>query len=78
MDPKKKWEAAQINLALKRRVLREASKGEKSANQIRKTLDLPVHRSRVQALLKKDTNLKYTKFISAIVLTPMHMKQRLD
>ncbi|CDF32775.1 unnamed protein product [Chondrus crispus] len=66
--------------ALKRRVIREVSKGEKSANQICKALDLPVHRSRVQALLRKDTNLniKYTKFISPLVLTPMHMKQRLD
>ncbi|CDF37795.1 unnamed protein product [Chondrus crispus] len=65
---------------LKRRVIREASKREKSANQIRKALDLPVHRSHVQALSRKDTNLniKYTKFISALVLTPMHMQQRLD
>ncbi|CDF34225.1 unnamed protein product [Chondrus crispus] len=55
--------------ALRRRVFREASKGETSANQIRKALDLPVNRSRVQALLKKDTHLQYTKFLSAPLLT---------
>ncbi|CDF36130.1 unnamed protein product [Chondrus crispus] len=63
--------------ALKRRVIREVSKGEKSANQIRKALDLSVHRSRVQALLRRDTNLKYIKFINAPVLLPMHMQQSL-
>ncbi|CDF38310.1 unnamed protein product [Chondrus crispus] len=66
-----------LTLALKRRVIREVSKGEKSANQTRKALDLPVHRSRVQALLKKDTRLQYTKFLSAR-LSPFHMQQILD
>ncbi|CDF32824.1 unnamed protein product [Chondrus crispus] len=62
---------------LMRKVIREASKGEKSANQIRKALDLPVYRSRVQDLLRKYINLKYANFISAPILTPMHMPQQL-
>ena len=70
--------APKLTLALMRRVIREASEGETSANQIRTTLQLSVHRSQVRALLNGDTNLQYTTFICAPVLTPIHMQQSLD
>ena len=68
----------QLTPAVKRRVIREATEGETSAIQIRKAPELPVRKFHVHALVNIYTNLQYTTFIRAPVLTPIHVQQSLD
>jgi transposase len=60
-----------------RLLLREASKGKKSARQLKNALNLPLHLSSVQRLLKKASHLEYKKRLAAPLLTRSHINARL-
>ena len=61
-----------------RRLLREASKGEKSAGTLTRELELPISKRRAQQILSGSPLLKYRKAKIAPPLTPMHREKRLQ
>ncbi|GMF40421.1 unnamed protein product [Phytophthora lilii] len=66
-----------LTLAAKRRLLREASKGELSARGIQEQLELPVGVRRVKQLLQESTHMTYVKRKASPVLTQKHKEDRL-
>ncbi|CDF38566.1 unnamed protein product [Chondrus crispus] len=59
-----------------RRLLREASKGEKSAETLRRELELPVSKRRAQQILSTSPLLQYQTAKIAPQLTPRHRTVR--
>jgi len=69
---------SKLTLIGKRHLLREASKGTMSANNLRKALSLPVSTRWVQHLLHNSENLVYKKMKSSPMLLERHKKGRVE
>ena len=61
-----------------RRLLREASKGDKSAGTLTTELELPISKRRAQQIISASPLLKYRKAKITPSLTPMHREKRLQ
>jgi len=69
---------AKMSAAAHRRLLREASHGEKSARKLRDDLQLSVGVKRVQQLLKDTSHLSFEKRAASPWMTKRHAEARVD
>ena len=60
-----------------RALIREASKGNSSASELKSALNLPVSVRRVQQILRLDPNFTYRKVLKAPLMTARHKEIRL-
>lgn len=67
-----------ITPAARRLLVREASKGEQTASQLKVALQLPISKRRVQQILSAEEHLKYKKVKQAPPLTDIHKTNRLN
>jgi len=65
-----------LSATAKRRLVREASKGESSARELNVMLDLPVSVSRTRAVLSSTPHLRYSRVNRGPMLTPTHVLRR--
>jgi len=65
-----------LTTVAKRRLIREASKGESSARELNIMLDLPITGSRTRAILSAAPHLKYSRMKRGPMLTPSHVLRR--
>ncbi|KAJ8557035.1 hypothetical protein ON010_g8930 [Phytophthora cinnamomi] len=61
----------------RRRLLREASKGQLSSAELKMALELPVSARRIREILQADPNMNYEKHKASPVLTKKHKEARL-
>ena len=64
--------------AARRRLYREASKGQSSSRDLQKSQNLPITPRRVRQLLHESSNLVYRNWKTAPALTAEHKKMRVD
>lgn len=76
LPDKKNKNASKLSPQRKRALLREAKKGESSANELRVALNMPVSTRRIQQIISADPHLRYRKIAKAPYMTPQNRENR--